>query len=193
MGRVGRDVSQEGFARRNALTDETLRFAEKYIRAEPFEFFRGAIAEIRVIEIGIIPEIRRLPDPATGVAHDVLKSAIFGAVGISVTQMPLAEHARGITIVSEDIAHRDGPESQHGATHDRVPRSRPVRVMSTQQSAAGRRAGRTDMIIGESHTFLGQPIDGRCFQVGITRAAQVAVTLVIGHNEDHIGRGRLGR
>ena len=62
-------------------------------------------------------------------------------------------------------------------------------VGAGQQLAAGRSAHRRGMEIGEADALAMELIEVRSLQGGIAVAGQVAVSLVVGQDENHVGLG----
>ena len=93
---------------------------------------------------------------------DLLKSPIFGPEGVVVSKMPLAEHAGGVAVVCKDFPEGLLALVEHGPAHDGMPRARTVGVVPAHQGAAGWRAGRGDVEIGQAHALAMEPIQMRC-------------------------------
>ena len=70
----------------------------------------------------------------------------------------------------------------------------PARRAITAPRQTGQDRGTTDPAnrladagIGESRTTSSQPIDGRCFDQGVTVAGERAGRLIVGKEEDNVG------
>ena len=81
-----------------------------------------------------------------------------------------------LTIV---IAHRAGEEG--------VPHAGAIRPTPGQQRTAGRRARWRDVVVFQPHGLLRQLVDVRGLDDGISGESDVAVTLIIGDDEDDVG------
>ena len=99
--RVGGDVAEEGCVA--AVFDKFFGFVKPDVRAVASEFFRYAVAEVRVVEIGIAPVVRSLVYAAAAVVNDRVKAPVMWVKWIVVAQVPFAKHAGAISRCFEKV------------------------------------------------------------------------------------------
>ena len=133
---VGRDVGEERFVFRRALTDEALGLGEEHIGAESLGGNHAAVVIVTAIEVGVVPEIRRLADSAAAVAIDLGESAVFGTIWEIIAEMPFAKKPGGIAGVLEHLSERDLVLAQHRAAVHRVPDAGAIRPAPREQRRA---------------------------------------------------------
>ena len=122
---------------------------EEDVGAEPLGWDDAAVVEVSAIEVGVVPDIRGLADATATMAVDLGESAILGAVGVIVAQVPFAEHAGGVAGVFEDLADGDLVLAEHGAAHDGMPDAGAIGPMAGEKGGAGGGAGGGDVVVGE--------------------------------------------
>ena len=144
---VGGNVSQKRFAGRLLGFDELLCVVKENIGAVAFDWNRSLVVPIASTKIRVVPIVGSLPNAAAPVTQDFGIAAILRAIGIVVTQMPLAKHSGRIPGITENLSDRWFVLAQHAASHDRVPHSSSVGPMARLQCCSSRRAGRSNVII----------------------------------------------
>jgi hypothetical protein len=122
---------------------------EKHVGAETFGGDDLAVVEVMAVEVGVVPQVGRLPDPAAAVAIHLGETAVLGAVREIVAQVPLAEVAGGVAGVLEHLGEGDFVFAQHRAAVDRVPDAGAVGPMPGEQCRPRGRAGWRDVIVGQ--------------------------------------------
>ena len=188
--RVERDVGEEGFFGGGLLADEAVRLGEKHVGAKTLGGDDAAVVKITAVEVGVVPEIGRLADPAAAVIVDLGETAVLRAVGVVVAEVPLAEQAGGVAVGFEQLADGDLVFAQHGAAVDGVPHAGAVGPVTGEQGGARRRARGSNVIVLELRRLGGEAVDVRGFDDGIARETEVAVALVVGDDEDDVGLPR---
>ena len=180
------NVSEEGFVFLGALGDELVGLVEKDIGAEAFGGNDFSVVEVVSIKVRVIPEIGSLPHAATAVAVDFGEAAVFGAVGIVVAEVPLAEHAGGV-VGGKMLADGDFVFADHRATLNGVPDAGAVGPVTGKQRGAGGRASRRDVVVGEDSGLVVEFIEMGRFDDRIAVAGEVAVALVVGDDKNDVG------
>ena len=64
--------------------------------------------------------------------------------------------------------------------------------LAAHDGATGRSAGGADVVVGEAEAIGEELVDVRSLDDGIAGAGEVPVTLIIGDDEDDVGRLRRG-
>lgn len=140
------------------------------------------------------------------VAEPLIPALIGGiAGGIRLAESPLAGHASCVAGLLQNRGHglvfgaqRDAvlAAAQPGdpARHAEIPpNARMPGVQSSHQNAAGRGANRRSGVdLGEAQSLLGQAVDIRGLDDFLPVAPGVAVTHVVGHDEDDVRLGVSG-
>ena len=103
MRHVGGKVAEEGAVLVGA--NEFERLVEPHVGAVALELLGLAVAEVGVVEVVVSPVIGAVADGAAAVVEGLLESPVLGPEGITVAQVPLAEHAGPIAIGREDVGH----------------------------------------------------------------------------------------
>ena len=99
--RVGGDIAEEGIVA--TVFDKFFGFVKPDVRAVASEFFRYAIAEVCVVEIGIAPVVRGLVYAAAAVVNDRVKAPVVWVKWIVVAQVPFAKHTGAISRCFEEV------------------------------------------------------------------------------------------
>ncbi len=192
--RVGRDVGEKGIAGLRRASHEVDRLVEEDVRAVPLERLPPAIADVGVVEVVVAPEVGHGADVGGGEPHGFVESAILGPEGVVVAEVPLAEHPRPVAGFGEDVGHRGNLGPQERPTAADVDRAVASGVHAGQQLPAGRRAHRRHVEVVQAHAFAAQAVDMRRLEHGVSVGGQFAVSLIVRHHENDVGRlGEGGR
>ena len=147
-----------------------------------------AIVEVGTVEVGVVPDVGSLTHAAAAVAVDFFKAAVFGAVRVVVAEVPFAEHCRWRSR-SEKCCPRVTSFSRIiERPMNGVPDAGAVGPVAAEKRGTGRRAGRSNVVVGEDRGFVEWSLSrfGR-LDDRITVAGQIAVALVIGDHDDDVG------
>ena len=116
-----------------------------------------------------------------------LEAAILGAMRIAVAQMPFAKVPRGVSRIGEVVGHGRDVGAHHRAALANGGRAVSHRIHPGHQLAARGRAHGRHVKVGEPHAFGVQPVDVRRFDHWVAVGRKVAIALVIGQDQDHVG------
>ena len=169
MWRIRREIEEKRLSL--VLFDKTHRLGEKYIRAVALKLLEFPVSFVGIVEIGVTPVVRRLPDAATAMPDDVLKPPILRAVWGVVAEVPFTNHSRAIAIFGKDIRNRFLIRVQHRSSRAGAISARSSRVAPRHQRSACWGAIGADVEISESNRLSVKPIDIWRFQnrVAVTR------------------------
>ncbi len=117
-----------------------------------------------------------------------LETAILGAVRIAVAQMPFSEVPGSVVRTGEKVGHGRDIGSHHRAALANGRAAVTHRVPSGHQLAARGRTHGRHVEVRKPHTFGMQPVHVRCLDHRIAVRRDVAVALIIGNDEDDVGR-----
>ena len=143
--------------------------------------------DVVVVDAVVPPVVGRATGAAVAVAQPFVKTAVDRPVGVVRAQMPLAEMAGAVAVVAEDVRHRDFVVAEHVASTDGSPAAHAVGIAAGHQRGPRRRAIAVHMEVAEPHGFMAQAIQMRRLDDRIAVAAQVAVALIVGEQDDDIG------
>ena len=129
-------------------------------------------------------------DPAAAVPQDLMKAPVLRAIGEVVAEVPFAEHSCPVAVGGEDLGHGGFVAPQQTAAEDGGPHSRPQIVPAGHQGGAGRGAQRRDVEIGRANALGVEIVQMHCLEHRVAVARQIAVALVVGEDQDHVGPGR---
>ena len=127
---IAGDVREKGIARFLLCSDERLGVVKKNIGAKPRDFEGLVVLQVGAIKVRVVPTIGSLSNATASVAQDLIETSVRGTKRIVVPQVPFTKHARRITVLLEDIRHRDFVFKENGPSIDGVPRSGSVGPMS---------------------------------------------------------------
>ena len=99
VGRIGTNVGEERFLRLDVLGDELVSLLKKHIGAKALRLNDLLVVKVAAVEIGVVPDVGRLPHATSAVTIHFVEATILRAIGVVVSHMPLAEHARLVTVV----------------------------------------------------------------------------------------------
>ena len=116
-----------------------------------------------------------------------LKAAVLGTIGIIVPEMPLAEHPRAIAARPEPVGHSLQISPQECAATADVDGAIARRIETCQQLSARRRAHGSRVKVRQPDTLLVQSVQLRSPGNGVSVATQVAIALVVRHDDDYVG------
>ena len=182
---VGGYVTEEGPV--GVFCDKALALAEEHVRAVAFVRGGDAVFEIGVVKVVVAPRVARVADAAAGVVNGFGKAALVRPVGRAVAEVPLAEVASAVARASECVGEGPLVGAQQRAAADGVPDASAVAVVAGEEAGAGGGAGGADVVVGEAHGVLVEAVEARRADRAVAVTAQVAVTLVVGEDEDDVG------
>ncbi len=143
---------------------------------------------VHVVEVIVAPvDVAGGRDGAVPVDDRFLESAVLRPVRVVVAQVPLAEDARPIAVVGEDVCHRRCAAGEEVHAVVGALDGDGAAVPARQQRRASRRALWRDVEIRQPDTFAVELVEIRRLDPPVAVACQVAVALIIGHDEDDIG------
>ena len=187
MRRVGGQIDEE----RPVLVraDELHRGVEEHVAlvAGARRILPATVVEEVVVDAVVAPVVGRTTGAAVAVAQPLVEPTVDRPVGVVRAQMPLAEVAGAVAVVAEDIGHRHFVVAEHVAPANGSPAAHTVGIAAGHQRGPSRRAIAVHMEVAEPHGFVGQAIQVRRLDDRIAVAAQVAVALIVGEQDDDIG------
>jgi hypothetical protein len=160
---------------------------KKHISAIAFGLLESSIVEDRRTKVSVARGIPAtpwvsLPDTPSAMDEHFVESASVRLVCWFVPQMPLAENAGGITGGLKDLRNGYRFWTHPFSFEDRMGNAGAKLVPPGQQSATGWGAGWADVEISEAETFSGKSVDMRSFENRVAGKAQVAISLIVGHD-----------
>lgn len=195
VGSVGGDVGEEGGVLIFLFLDPTEGGSEEEIGAVSLGFNEGAVVANDGVEVFVPGRVGTgafvgLADAACAVDEDFVKATFVGLVGIFVTEVPLAKNAGGVACGFKHLGEDGGVERHALAFEDGVGDAVLERVATGHDGGAGRRAGGADEKAGEAGGVVVKGVQIGSLDPRVSVFADGAVALVIGHDEDDVGRGR---
>ena len=187
MGRIGGDVGEEGLLLLRLRLDPLGGLGEEHIGAEALGRNDLAVVMVGPVKVGVVPVVRRLAHTTAAVAIDFGEALVLGARWIVVAHVPLAVHGGGVSGFLENLRHRDLILPQDGTSVDRVPNPGSIGKMPGHQRRTRRAAGRGNMVVRQTHGLRMEGIQVGCLQHRVAVAGQIAVTLVVGDDDDDVG------
>ena len=175
---------------------ETQPLPEPDIRTVSLEFLKPALhvphtrTLIGIVKIIVAPIVRGLPDSTAAMPEDILKSTVLRSMRRIVTQMPLADHSRGIARTRKEVSDRLFIRVHHRTSRAGAVGARGAGVIAGHERCPCRRAERAHVKVRKPHGIPVHPVEVRCLQDRVSMAAQVPITLVIGHYHDDVGTRR---
>ena len=115
------------------------------------------------------------------------KAALVRPVGRAVTEVPLAKVPGAVASTGERVGEGPLVGAQQRPTADGVPNAGAIAVVAGEKAGAGGGAGGADVVVGEAHGLLVEAIEAGRADCIVAVAAQVAVALVVGEDEDDVG------
>ena len=183
--RVGGDVREEG--RVGVFCDKAPTLAEEHVRAVALVRGGDAVFEIGVVKVVVAPGVARVADAAAGVVHGFGKAALVRPVGRAVAEVPLTKVPGAVASASERVGEGPLVGAQQRAAADGVPDAGAIAVVAGEKAGAGGGAGGADVVVGEAHGVLVEAVEAGRADCAVAVAAQVAVALVVGEDEDDVG------
>ena len=181
---VGHQISKE---RPLAVRlDEFHRRVEPNVGAIPVKLLRPAVAEIRIIEIRITPIVGRLPHTTPAMNQHLAKTSILRPERIIIPQVPLPKAAGLITTFGKHLGHRHRIGPRQRPPPGSPPSAHPHRILPGHQPGSRRSTTRRDMKIRQSHRLPVKRVQVRSLDDRVTVTSQVAVSLVVGHYQNHV-------
>ena len=101
MRRVGADIGEERLLLLDRRLDKVLCGQEEHIRTEALSLNNLAVVEVVPIEVGVIPDVWRLPNTTTAVSIHLRKATVFWTVGEVVAKVPLTKHPSCVAAVGK--------------------------------------------------------------------------------------------
>ena len=132
-----------------------------------------------------------LINPAREMADNRLKSTEPGSIRPRIAEVPLAEHAGTVARIGEHFGHGHFARFEQLPPLCHRPGTDARRVSPCHQCRAGGRADRLDVIVLQPNAFRVQPIQVWRLEPRIPVTRHVAVALVVGDDQDHVGPGVL--
>ena len=102
--------------------------------------------------------------------------------------MPFAEDARRVTSGLQNLREGHGLQAHPLALVDGVRDAGFELMPAGHQRTPRRRTGRADVKIRESPSFVVKAIEVRCFEDRITVTGKVPIALIVGKDQNDIGR-----
>ena len=183
--RVGGDVTEEGPVR--VFFDEAPALAEEHVRAVPLVLRGDAVPEVGVVEVVVAPGVPRVADAAARVVDGFAKAALVRPVGRAVAEVPLAEVPGAVAGPGKRVSEGPLVGAQQRAAADGVPDAGAVAEMAGEQAGAGGGAGGADVVVGEAYRVPVEAVEAGRADRAVAVAAEVAVPLVVGEDEDDVG------
>ncbi len=118
---VGRNIGEKRLSPGHTVADVAMRLREKHVRAETLRGHHPAVVEIVAVKIGVVPEVGDLAHAAAAMVIGFREPAVLRAVREVVAEVPFAEQAGGVAVVSEHLGQRELVFPQHIAGIDGVP------------------------------------------------------------------------
>ena len=190
--RVGRDVGVEGSLGRGFAFDPLRGLGEELIGAIASSLHELTVMEDRRAVIGVTRNVAAaariaLADAAGAMDEDFVEATLIRLIFGFVAEVPLAKDAGAITGLLELLGQRGGAQGHPLTFQDGVGDAVLELVTTGEQGAARRGAGRRDLEIGETDALRPELIQVRGLEDRVPVGADVAVTLVIGQDEQDIG------
>jgi len=182
---VGRDVAKE----RPILVflDEANRPVKPDVGAIAGVLGRHAVVEIRVVEVVVAPVVRRLADSAATVDQHFMEPLILRPAGVVVAQVPFSKNRGPVAGGREDFGDRHFFRRHDRSPHDRVPHAGAGGIPAGHQGRPRGRAGRVDVVVRQPNALGVESVHDRRLDLCVAVAGQIAVALIVGHDEDHAG------
>ena len=189
---IGRDVSVEGTFGRGFAFDPLRGLGEELIGAITSSLHELTVMEDRRTVIRITRDVAAaagiaLADAAGSMDEDFVEAALVRLILGFVAEVPLAEDTGAITGLLQLLGQRGGAQGHPLTFQDGVGDAVLEFMPSGQQRAARRSAGRRDLEVGEADALATELIQVRGLEDRVPVGADVAVTLVIGQDEQDIG------
>ena len=152
------------------------------------DLLRVAMQVFRIVEVRA---------PLVVVTEEVLEPVARGnALGVLSAEPPLAEDAGGVALLSEDVGHGRDVVRQRLLAGGMllVPADvRVARVLAGHERAARRRAhGTSGLELREPRSLSRHEVQPRRPDLRLAVGADVPVAEVVRHDEDDVGRARVG-
>jgi hypothetical protein len=174
--RVEREITEERLAL--AARDETHRLVREHVGDIPLRLHRPSV----VFEIRVEVEI-----PMSGAKAEELVEALRARRARHVRPVvPLAERAGAIPARTQHFGERHLVTAHRLSPASDTPRSRAQVVAAGQETRPSRRAHGTDEEAIEHDRLGRQPIEVGRVEVWIAARAEIAITLVVGDDEDDV-------
>ena len=134
-----------------------------------------------------------LPDTSGTVDEGLVKAALMGLIRVFVPEVPLSENSGSVAGALEDL-RQDGGLQRHALALEDGMRDPVLQgVAASHDCGPGRGAGRTDKEASEPRALVVKSIEVGGLDPRVSVAANWAVSLVIGNDQNDIGRLGDGR
>jgi hypothetical protein len=154
------------------------------------EFDRRLAPDERQVRVAFAPDPARRHVVGVRQAEVDVEALPRGQELRLVTEVPLPETAGRVARILEQFGDRDLARIQAVRVlgeDDGLVEPDALGVTAGEQSGARRRAHRGRGVeIGEAHTLGGEAIEVRCLEAGRAETADVAISLVIGEDDDDV-------
>ncbi len=131
--------------------------------------------------------VRRLVDAPALDHQRLLEALVDRPQGRVVAKVPLAEDPRAIAGRAEYLRQRHLVGGHQRASGVGIDDPRPVVIPARHQAGPRRRADRRDAEGLQLHALAGEPVEVRRLDPGIAVESEIAISLVVGHDEQDIG------
>ena len=186
--RGGRQIAEEALARLRFPAHPPHGLAEEHVGRVAGESAPPAVVPVGVVEVIVVPEIRRGADVRRRIPERLVKAPVLRAIGIIVAQMPFAEDAGRVAGGGEQVGHRRQVAAEQRASAGDVHRAVAQAIHARHELAARGRTHRRDMEVREPDALGVQPVEMRRLQHRIPVNGQLAVALVIGDEDEDVGQ-----
>ena len=196
VGRVRRHVGEERPALPGGLLHELERGVEVDVRAVAGRLLAVSVAKQHRVRVPALAagRVGGLADAAAAVNQALLEALVHRAHRVGVAQVPLAEDAGGVAGVPELLGDGDLLRLHHRPADVGVDGAGAVVVAARHQRGARRRADRADVEALDLSALRRQGVEVRRPEDRVAGEAEVAVALVVGHDEHDVGwLGSFGR
>jgi len=188
VGCVGGEINEERTVSFLALLHEFQGVIEVNIRAIAFHFHWLSI--VKQGGVGVFPFgsdwIRGLSDASSTKHQSFFKPLIHGPQGIVVSHMPFAENARCIPGFKKSFRQGFLLRIHHGTSNVGIDAARAIIITTGHQAGPGRCTYRADIVLGHLGTCGFHGIQVGRAEDRIAIEPKIAVTLVIGNDDDNI-------
>ena len=138
--------------------------------------------------------IRQVEMPAAEESEEFIKAALQRRVPFATAEVPLADHARGVSRRAQTIRQRRDSQRQRAGDTIQVIIAGSLLVTAAHQGRSCRRAERAVGIRGSKpHATRSDQIDVRRGDVFTAMRSDVGIAHVVGKDEDDVGLFREGR
>src|SRR5262245_7982290 len=191
MRAVGRQVEEERLAFTARFARPGHGFAEIDVGAIAFGLLGLAVAKENRVGVFVFRagRITGLADAAATMNQGHVKALIDGPHRVPVAEVPVAKNAGVVAGGRELFGERYFGRIHHGASSKSVDGAGAVVVAAGHQTGPRRRADGTDVEARQDRAFFGHRVDVRRADDRIAMNAEIAIALIVGHDEDDVRSG----